>query len=188
MIRKIGYNWQVNNITENNLNAFSQCFSTSIWMMLSYYCPSEYQADDDQGLSKYVLYCEEQKVNYPHPSLLWVIQQKAMQKYLDDAEFEGKVIYRDGDWPIADLYDTVDKTPVIIGTKKLGRLPDGHIILLADVWGIESFDVKDPYGNANTNYEKNGPLDGDDVIYTLDFLRPHIDTGTGKCRIIYIEQ
>jgi len=184
MSRKIVYNSQRNNIEENMLSSYSQCFSTSAWMLLSYYC-KEYHADDDIALSKYVETCEEKKVHYPHPSLLWVVQQQVMQKYLDDAEFDGKVIFKDGDWPIADLYDTVEKTPVIIGTKKLATLPNGHIILLVDIVGVESFDVNDPFGDANTDYKDHN---GDSVIYTLDFLRPHIDTGNGKCRIIYIEQ
>ena len=181
MSRNIGYNKQRNNITENNLNGYKQCFFTVAWMLMSFY--TEYIiAADDQSLANYVLYCEHLIKGVEHPGFLFTVQRQAIAKYLADNGYYGNVNFSET-YHVDDLYQLVQKVPVIVGTERLGGLPDGHIILLNDVNGPDAFDSNDPFGNANTNYADDN---GEQVLYTLDMLRPHIDYGGGNCHIIYV--
>lgn len=191
-MRIIGYNNQTDNITANGLTAYSQCFSTCAWMFMSHYTEN-IKAEDDNGLYKYVMWLEtkvgpdlarkDRSINGQHLSLFWLVQKHGIKDYLYNNKCQQLLCFEDGSFPIAQLPDLVIQVPVIIGTQKIGNLPGGHIILLTDYdKETNSFIVNDPFGNATTNYKDRN---GNAVLYEYDWLKPFINTGNNKCRLIY---
>lgn len=181
MTRRIGYNSQRGNATVNGLHDYQQCFSTSAWMLMSHYS-NKINATDDTGLASYVKYVETklgptiEKVL--HPSYHFSVQTAAIREKLKD--IPGKVV--------CNLHAHVDVLPnllqdgpVIIGTNKIGSLPNGHIILLVDYEKvIHSFIVNDPFGEAMGKYKDHN---GDSVLYPLEYILPYLTTN-----IIYFEE
>jgi len=191
-MRKVIYNSQRNNYDfSGSFSAWSQCFSTCAWMFISYF-DNSYDALDDNELSKYF---DEVEATVGQPgiaekvilkckwitgktSLWWAVQQTAIQQYLPH-----KYIRFDAEHNIDMILDIIKHSPIIIGTNKIGGLPDGHIVLLVDYDGdSKSFLVNDPFGNARSNYRD---YNGDSILYNFDWLRKFINYGNNTCRIIY---
>ena len=183
-MRKIGYNSQRNNIAVKGLSGSVQCFATSAWMFLSYFAPEKYKVDDDKTLSYFV---GDVTRNAASDEFEWSKQAAMIQKYLDAAGVKKKVklgIDLDtGDGLVSPdaLVKLLDENPVIIGTKKLGGLPGGHIILGVDATPDGHVIVNDPYGNANGNYSD---ANGEGVIYSTAMF----DKNSPKAiRCLYVE-
>lgn len=200
-MRAIGYNSQRDNISfGGKFKAFWQCFSTSSWMFMSYYSP-RYMVGDDRTLAEYLDDVElsigkrgiaEKTIARlglkitKNSSLYWVIQQSGIDLWLAMAGIRGKAIFHDASFPIYSLPTLLKSGPVIIGTKKMGGLPGGHIILLVD-YDPQSNDfiVNDPFGNARTNYaSQSGQL----IRYNAEWLRKYIEFAPWMCRCIYWEE
>lgn len=184
-MRKINYNNQRNNIVVNNLNSYSQCFSTSNWMRMSYYT-DKIKADDDKGLSDFLQYLElvagPKEVHAEHPSLHYVVQALGVTKWLNQRNVYGHDVFVE-QFPAGMLIKKLEDGPITIGTKKIGKLLDGHIILLVDYDKEKaSFVVNDPFGNAITDYTV---VNGHNVLYPASYLLPFIGT---KCRILYWQE
>jgi hypothetical protein len=160
-------------------------------MFMSFYDPT-ISARDDIALSRYVDDVEatvgregvgeqvKQKFNWitGRTSLWWLVQQEGIQKRLPNR----RVIF-DERFSIDALTRQVTMGPVIIGTKKMGGLSGGHIILLVDHDSSSgSFIVNDPYGNARIDYES---AVGFNLRYPAHWLERYIDYGKRTCRVIY---
>ena len=71
----------------------------------------------------------------------------------------------------------------MMGTRKLGGLPGGHIILIADYdKESKSYICNDPYGDARTEYIYDN---GFSVPYKHDWIVPYIEVIPGKCRCMH---
>ncbi len=184
-MRNIGYNSQRNNIIVNNLSAWSQCFSTSNWMRMSFYC-QDIKANDDEGLSEFVKYCESglgKKMDpSKHPSIFFEVQAGSVTKWLNDRGIEGRDIVN-VNFTIDGLIEKLKSGPLTIGTQKMGGLKNGHIVLMVDFDEIKhSFIVHDPFGYSVTNYKD---YDGKYVVYPVEYILPYIHVGNEFCRIQY---
>ena len=182
-MREIGYNSQINNIPVNGIGGSSQCFATSAWMFLSFYC-DKINAEDDKALSEYV---KDVTAHGAQREYEWTAQQTEIQKHIHDAGVAGIVkigIDLDNDKGLL----TVDQLkllllvgPVIIGTKKMAGLPGGHIILAVD-YNDDGIICNDPYGNALTHYaDKNGK----GVVYPVSMFDAQYPEG--PIRAIWLE-
>lgn len=184
-MRKIGYNSQRNNKVVNGLSGAVQCFATSAWMFLSYYAPDKYKADDDAGLADFVAAVTKFSKN---DEFEWSKQAALIQLYLMRADVKKTVtlgidLNKDkGLLSPEDLAEKLKAGPVIIGTKKLGGLPGGHIVLAADVTPDGKLYVNDPFGDANTGYND---VNGENVIYTIGMIDK--ENPDGPIRGIYAE-
>jgi hypothetical protein len=166
-MRQIKYNSQRNNTTVNKLGPYSQCFSTSNFMRMSYYCDG-IKAGDDVALAEYLKQMETvigpQIEHVPHPSLYFDVEAAMVTKTLNLMMIPGKDIFESG-VSMDRLHKLLIDGPVTIGTNKFGGLPGGHIILAVDQ------DVyNDPFGNGKTNYQDQN---GEAVMYTPEFIAPH---------------
>ncbi len=192
-MRRIVYNSQRNNYDfAGAFSAWSQCFSTCAWMLISYY-DNDYDALDDNSLAQYV---DEVEASVGHPgvaekivqkykwitgktSLWFAVQQAGIQQYLPQ-----KKVIMDDQCNIETLLEIIQYSPVIIGTNRMGGLPNGHIVLLVDFKSlIQTFIVNDPFGDARSNYRN---YNGDSVQYPFDYLKKYINYGNNKCRVIYV--
>jgi uncharacterized protein YvpB len=169
MKHEIGYNSQRDNYSFfNTFPGWAQCFSTSAWMLMSYFT-AKITAGDDAGLAQYVDDVEanvgkpgigeiiKRKYNWisGNTSYWWLVQEAAITKWLNERGLIGHAKFINGG-TYADISIALINGPVILQTNKLGGLPGGHIILLVGMEN-ENFIVNDPYGNANTKYvDKNG--------------------------------
>jgi hypothetical protein len=176
----ISYNSQRDNITfGGTFSGYSQCFSTSAWMFMSYYS-LQIDALNDIELSKYLddvevtvgstpgIAEEIQKQDHSiigKTSLYWEVQRAGITKWLNNVGVKGKAICN-YTASLSQAREILKQGPVIIGTNKLGNLPGGHIIL-----GIGFDDIHiichDPFGNANKNYLNTN---GKEVYYEDSFL------------------
>jgi hypothetical protein len=186
LLREIGYNSQRNNFNfAGKFPAWSQCFSTCAWMLLSYYCPASIIAKDDEGLQNYVDDVEAtvgkpgigEKVRNKfrwitgNTSLWWNVQKEGIEKYMWMHGCKGSMEFHEKDFSIDSLQGQLKDGPIILGTDKMGGLPDGHIILLVDYDDDRDlFIVNDPFGNARTNYSDHN---GEAVKYSLYWLRKY---------------
>lgn len=161
----IGYNSQRDNAAVRGLSPHVQCFATSAWMFLSYFAPEKYPYNNDELLSYYIM---DVIRNGKDKEFEWKDQAEMIQKYLDAAGVQKKVHLAidlnsgRGKLSIADLEAVLKVSPVIVGTKKMGGLPGGHIILAKGAVTDHFISCNDPYGNANSNYSS---ADGDGVLY-----------------------
>ena len=144
-----------------------QCFATSAWMFLSFYAPEKYRGDDDDALSWFV---GDVTMKAASDEFEWSAQAAMIQKYLDAAGV-GKTVKLGIDLntgnpltPADQLRALLTAGPVIVGTKKMGNLPGGHIILAVDNAPDGDFFCHDPYGDARLNYSS---ADGKGVKYPL---------------------
>lgn len=189
----IDYNSQRDNYSFNGkFKGFIQCFSTSSFMLMSYF--SNNMKGDDR-LKEYVDDVEstvgkpgiaekvKKKFNWitGRTSLWWLVQKYGIEKWLWNNGVEGDCIFSDCEHSIYKLPELLKISPVILGTNKIGGLKGGHIIL---VIGYESgvFICHDPYGNARHNYKDHN---GDSVEYTLEYLKKYTDMKNGKIRCMY---
>lgn len=162
---EISYNSQRNNFDfKGKFKAWNQCFSTCAWMLMSFYS-KKIDGKDDESLARYVDDVEstvgkpgigervKRKFNWisGRTSYWWLVQKDGIDEWLSVRGVEGKPIFREN-LIFDDLYGLIEKGPVIIGTKKLGGLPGGHIILAVGHDG-ENIICHDPFGDANTFYK-----------------------------------
>jgi len=159
-MRKIGYNYQTDNIIALGIRGSSQCFSTCDWMFLSYYCQL-YKVNDDPMIKQYIEALGKEDVN---KIFEWEAHRMQIQKWLFVQNVPGlmkqELISKDK------LKELLKTRPVIIGTKKMAGLPGGHIILGVDVDG-DNIICNDPYGNALTNYKSKN---GENVQYVFEMF------------------
>lgn len=190
MLHVVGYNKQRDNVNfHGKFSGYAQCFSTSVWMAMSFYC-SQIDAVDDIALSKYVDDVEASVGNKPglaedlrtgnvslkgRTSLFWVVQKAGMQKWLSARKVAGRagVNLRA---PFSMLIDLLDSGPVVVGTNKMGGLKGGHIVL-AIGYDDDAVICNDPFGDATTNYEDRN---GDSVRYSRSFLEKYF-----RQRVLY---
>jgi hypothetical protein len=188
-MRIIGYNSQRDNFDFKGLfSASCQCFSTSAWMLLSFYVKSII-ATDDQGLKRYVDDVSDtvgvpgvgEKIKRLHSYISgnsaywWDVQKAGIESWLD--HLGGRCVFKDGNCTMTELVEQLSKGPVIIGTNKMGGLPGGHIILAVDCEG-KSLICNDPYGNALTSYRN---VNGEMVYYPIDWIRKFIGGDKIRC-------
>jgi hypothetical protein len=171
---------------------WSQCMSTSAWMLITYYC-TKWRADDDQMLAEYVDDVEavvgkpgigeviKQKYNWitGNTSLWWLVQKAGVEKWLNANGVEGQCIFRESNGTWEELYAEVEKGPVVVGTNQLPGIPGGHIIL-----AVDRDTYNDPFGNATTAYKD---ANGEYVVYEKNWLAPCVTTKvTGKAALRYM--
>ena len=185
MIHKVDYNSQRNNVTFGTFSGHRQCFTSCSWMLMSYYT-NMIDGTSDRAMSAYFDDVEDsvgkagigekikQRFNWikGNTSYWWAVQQFGITEWLNRYGVSGHAVFADS-MPMDKLIKLVDQGPVIVGTKKLGGLPGGHIILLI---GYESgnFMVNDPYGNAMFRYKDH---DGEEVLYSRDYLNKYLTNG-----------
>lgn len=183
-MRRVGYNDQRNNIDFGGAFAgWKQCFSTSAWMFISYYCKS-YKFNDDMQLSEYLKdvegivgyapiarrailkFAKFVKMPIIGSSYWWLIQKEGIEEYVKKCTPHFELQFYDaGTW---EQFDNALKSgPVIAGTKYLGGLPGGHIVLVVDR-DEKFYYVNDPYGDATTNYKNHN---GEMVAYPVEWFR-----------------
>lgn len=183
-MREIVYNSQRNNKTVKGLAPSVQCFATSAWMFLSWYAPEKYRGDDDAALSWFV---GDVTMRATSDEFEWSAQAAMIQKYLDAAGVRKTVklgIDLDTGNPLtsaAQLAAYLTAGPVIIGTKKMGNLPGGHIILGVDNAPDGSGIIcHDPYGDARTNYRSTDGAAVNYPVFMFDAKYP-----AGPVRTLY---
>jgi hypothetical protein len=182
MIHGVTYNSQRDNFTfAGKFKAWSQCFSTCAYMLISYFAMLD--GKDDKILAEYVDDVEtmvgkpgigEQVIRKfkwitGFTSLWWLTQKYGIEKWLWARGLKGSAEFIDKtkDWQA--VIDALKISPVILGTNKLGNLPGGHIILLTG-YRKGAFIVNDPFGDATTDYAVH---DGYAIVYGLDLLQKH---------------
>jgi hypothetical protein len=182
MKHSVAYNNQRNNKDfSGKFPGLAQCFSTCSWMLMSYWC-DKIDATDDDLLSIYVDDVEmtvggggiaeiiKKKYNWitGRTSLWWAVQQAGIEKWLWRNGIKGNAKFIDGA-----NYDVLDTAlsvgPVIIGTKNIGGLPGGHIILIIGKEG-GNYICHDPYGDALTSYKDEN---GESILYDELYLKKH---------------
>jgi hypothetical protein len=180
----IQYNSQRDNIDFNGtFPGFKQCFTTSAWMLMSYYS-LEIDGNDDVALSKYFDDVEVTVGNVPAigelakrkdptiqgaTSYYWEVQRLGITMWLNNLKVVGQAKL-EFSITLQRLRDLLTTQPVIIGTRQLGGLPAGHIILAVGMDDV-SIMCHDPYGNAKTNYtDANGQY----VYYKDEMLKNHL--------------
>lgn len=184
-MRLLEYNSQRDNYDfEGQFKGSCQCFSTSVWMFLAYYVP-DIIAHDDNGLAKYVDDVSNivgkpgigEQVKSEHPEITgntaywWQVHKAAIEKIFSDhlGHCPQKVAFRE-QVTIDELKNALENGPVILGTRKLGGLPGGHIILAVDKDAGNIY-CNDPYGDATKGYASRN---GENVKYPIDWLSHHI--------------
>jgi hypothetical protein len=182
-MRIIGYNSQRDNYDfSGSFRGWQQCFSTAVWMMMSFWT-DKIKFDDDTALSKYVDDVSDavgtpgigEKIKAEHKEIIgntaywWAVHQVGINTYLSACEISGKCIHK-SNASYKDIYQLLEKGPVVIGTDKFAGLPGGHIILGIDQAGGGVI-VNDPYGDANSMYKN---VNGAGVLYPNVLLNPHI--------------
>ncbi len=175
----VGQNDQDNNFDFNKLFlATWQCFSTCSWMLMSWICP-EIKYDDDKGLAKYL---DDVEINVGSPgigeeiarklgikagsSYYFAVQQAGIQKWMNDRDCKGKVVFSEKKIKFYDLPDMLDKSPVILNTSGLGGTR-GHIIL-AIGYTDDNIIVNDPFGDARDSYTDKY---GEGLFYEKEWLK-----------------
>jgi hypothetical protein len=152
-------------------------------MLMSFFS-DEIDAENDKQLAEYVDDVEA-KVGKPgvaekvvakfkwitgHTSLWWLVQKEGIETWLRGRRILGDAVFREkGSWDEIDA--ALCSGPVIIGTNKMGGLPNGHIILLT---GKEDgvYFANDPYGDAMSNYTN---MHGEGVEYPETYLKKYAD-------------
>ncbi|MCK5606136.1 hypothetical protein KAR91_29830 [Candidatus Pacearchaeota archaeon] len=183
---EIGYNSQIDNDDfKGRFSGWRQCFTTSAWMFMSFYSKN-IAAEDDFDLSVYFDDVEAsvgtpgigEKIKRKYKwitgstSLWWLTQKEGVEKWLWKNGVEGDALFCEED-EFPNFYALLRHGPVILGTKKIGGLRGGHIILLTGFEKNGDYIVHDPFGDATTNYANRN---GECVIYPESMLRKH----TGK--------
>ena len=127
---------------------------------------------------------EEEHIKKGNSGYFWVVQEAGIQKWLDKVGKEYYATWVEGG-SYEQLIKALEENPVIFGTKKLGRLKGGHIILLNEHVNYY-FHVNDPYGDARIDYKN---ISGGNIVYTEDFLLPYCRiAGDNGFRFIKVER
>lgn len=178
ILHKVVYNSQRNNINFNGkFSGWRQCFTSCAWMLMSYYS-KDIKGGDDEALS---IYFDDVEDSVGHPgigerikmkfkwirgktSYWWKVQQEGIEHWLWQRGVKGNAIFQKK-IKFQDLYRLIQEGPVIIGTKKMGGLKGGHIILC-----VGKNVYHDPFGDAKTNYRSHI---GANVVYPREFLEKY---------------
>ena len=194
----VKYNSQRDNFDfDGKFKGYQQCFSSSVWMLLGYLCPEEYDGSNDDQLKVYVDDVSN-KVGSPgvgeeifkkigqdpkyNSAYFWEVHKAAMIKYLSEGGKNGTVVYLDANCTWDMLYSCIEKSPVVLGTDKMAGLPGGHIILVVGVTAEGDLICHDPYGDANTGYKEKK---GEYVVYRKDWITPFIGKNHIRCMYYY---
>jgi hypothetical protein len=194
VLHEVGFNSQRDNENFNGkFSGWKQCFTTCAWMFMSFYTEN-IDVYDDIELARYFDDVEDSvgnpgigeqvKRKYKwitgNTSYWWHVQKKGIEEWLWKNGVWGDMHYCE-DNVFSNLYNVVKNGPMILGTKKLGGLKGGHIILVIGYNDDGDFIVNDPFGDANTLYKN---WQGVNVVYPRDMLEDH----TGKItRYMYWE-
>jgi hypothetical protein len=187
-MRTINYREQRNDDKVNGLSPFSQCFSCSDWMYMSW-VDSSIDVKDDASFDAYLLSLEtkigpRENPGDKHPSLDFATQAEGATEFFNSKGITGHMVFTER-FPFSDLIRELQDKPITIGTEKMSNLPDGHIILLVDYeQETDSFVVNDPFGNALTNYTDPN---GEAVRYPVAWLHPYVTDNQGNCRVVMFE-
>ncbi|MDX1960144.1 MAG: C39 family peptidase [Leptospiraceae bacterium] len=174
ILHQIKYNTQRDNPNfSGRLPGSWQCFPTSAVMFLSHFDKS-YETKE-----KELEFIDDVQAGFGNPGIAeqvkgwfgisgewWLVELAAIQKRIPTLN----VIF-DTALSIDLLKTAIQTSPVIIGTRKIGGLKGGHIILVVgyDV-NKDEFIVHDPYGNANKLYrDTNGAF----VRLKSEYLKNH---------------
>jgi len=191
MIHTIDYNSQRDNISTGGFRAYWQCFSTSVWMFMSFYS-SKIIAENDNDLYEYLDDVED-SIGKPgigeivkrkfswitgRTSFWWLIQLEGIKKWLHARSVKGNAFFIDNTIEFEKIRKYLDKGPLILQTKRMGGLPGGHIIL-AIGYTENAIICHDPFGDAVSNYKNTR---GDAVVYQDSYLKKY--TGN-KIRFIH---
>lgn len=161
-------NQRKNNSWGGKLSPHIQCFYSSAVMWLSYYKHLE------PGFYENYVDDVERQVGKPgiaerlFPKLTgrtgayWDVHKAALSQYTNNVRFDNTI-------PYDSFIELLEHGPIITGTKKIGLLSGGHVILSVKTTN-EGVVVKDPYGNAIKNYKDQN---GDMVLYPHDYLRKY---------------
>lgn len=177
-MRECQYNNQRDNYNfEGKDPGGRQCFSTSSIMAVSYATGARIPATD--ATIKAYHDDLEQMVGSPglgeemaatnkeikgHSSRYWIVQQEGINRILSKNGFQKKAVFRSG--TLKDIDEALRHRPVILGTKKIGGLSGGHIILVLEKQNNE-YICHDPFGDACTRYAST---QGDYVRYSAKLL------------------
>lgn len=189
----VDYNSQRNNINfKGKFSAWWQCFTTSSWMLMSYFCDS-INGTDDIMLATYLDDVEDSigkpgiaewvKKKYSwikgRTSFWWLVQKHGVEKWMWHRGENGEAIFEDLKMSLDEVpYLLKHYGPVILGTKRIGGLKGGHIILVVG-YDKGKFICHDPFGNAKHGYTIEN---GEYVEYDKEWLKKY--TGE-KIRCIY---
>ena len=153
-------------------------------MFLSFYA-KRIQAKDDKQLAWYVDQVEatvgavgiaekiRQRYQYIRgkTSQWWLVQKAGIEFILKSHSVKGHCVFSEkASW--SDLDACLKKGPVILGTKKIGGLAGGHIILIVDK-ARNGYIVNDPFGEGL--YSKYAKKNGHGVFYGKGSLAPYAE-------------
>ncbi|MBC6444048.1 MAG: hypothetical protein GDA50_01255 [Alphaproteobacteria bacterium GM202ARS2] len=201
----IAYNSQRDNYDfDGQIPGNVQCFSTCMWMLLSAFAKS-IKANDDNGLLDYVddvessvgdsgtaedVMRQDQAIADAVASgidsmFFWQIHQKAFRPFLIKHGVSNvDCVFSTQERTFAQLDDILASSPVVLGTRKLGGIKGGHVILLLGKHPEKNgYWVHDPFGDARTRYRNTN---GAHVFYSKKRLLMHAtDDGKTAKRCIY---
>lgn len=197
-MRSIQYNSQRDNYSfAGKFKAWSQCFSTSVWMLICYWLK---KPCTDFELAQYVSEVEIMvggngriarrvtawaKWISGYTSLWWLVQKEGIKEYL--SELNGTVIFRENNGTWDEVVTALKHGPVVIATHALPGIRGGHIVLIVDS-DADTWVVHDPFGDATTGYLVT---DGSNRRYSKEWFRRFTENVTGRSgqiRIIYFQQ
>jgi hypothetical protein len=171
--QRTNYGW------EGKLSPSRQCFYSSAVMLLSHY---DKAAKDLEYLIQYV---DDTEILVGKPGIAerlfpkltgrtgayWAVHRAAIQERLK------KEVVFDATMPYEVMKNIVAEKPVIIGTKEIGALSGGHIIVAMRI-SEKGIIVNDPYGNALTKYKDHN---GNGIDYPDDYLKKYFSN-----HVIYV--
>jgi hypothetical protein len=115
-------------------------------------------------------------------SFWWIIQKNGLEDWLWRRGVYGGAQFDDLKYPLSVLKEKLENGPVVLGTKKMGGLKGGHIILVVGYnQEKDCFICHDPFGNANKNYIDHN---GNYVKYDYNFLKKYSEIN-GQIRCLY---
>jgi hypothetical protein len=196
----VGYNSQRNNFSfGGKFQGYKQCFSTSAFMFISFYSKKIISGSDDQ-LAWYVDQVEASVgtrgiaenvigkipwIPFSGSSYWWDVQKSGI-----NSVFEDHGVKKIADWYNKGTWDQFDSClnygPIIVGTKKIGGLPGGHIVLCIGKYN-DSYYLNDPYGNPLSNYsDENGSC----IKVQKEWFRMQCENTAGrdKVRFMYAKE
>jgi hypothetical protein len=110
------------------------------------------------------------------------VQQEGINRLLAKKGIHKKAVFRSG--LLKDVDEALKKGPVIFGTKRIGGLSGGHIILILEKVGT-LYVCHDPFGDANTLYQS---MQGAYVQYSSKMIENGLKRDGGKFfNYMYIE-
>lgn len=196
-MRSIQYNSQRDNHSfGGRFKAWSQCFSTSTWMLICYWLKKpctdielqqyvsevEVMVGGSGRIAKKVVAWAKWITGYT--SLWWLVQQEGIKTYLSG--LNGSIVFRENNGTWAEVLTALQHGPVIVATHGLPGIRGGHIVLIVD-HDSDAWIVHDPFGDATTAYTVT---DGSNRRYGKEWFRRFTENVTGikgQIRIMYFQ-